>query len=1097
MALLLEVHPNLRATAATSTSPIRGPFARDDQRRPALSKLAFEIQRRGEDAGISRADARKIIADYLSNESGSAWAPLVAREGAQILTDVNSETSGLLLERGPDELAFCHAAFREHLAGLELATWSFEDQIEFAKANSHDPRWRGAILALLQSTPRPLEVQKLLTEVRKSNPIGAANTNRTILLADAVFALTTATGQIGREIVASTLDRVEDGPRDEERAELLGLVLDGPREGPIGDAIVTRMSRWWPCVTAWRAEVYGAIQNWPESDEVLRALWRGLHDDEMTNRLGAARALAIAAAGSNAVFDSLGSLVRTSESPNVVAAALEAMCAGWPDGASIEEFLTTALGSTAHSIRGVAALALFRRGSRATDVKSALVEMIEERQPWVARAFVGQVIEALATGWADDKGLRDLCWESVDRGAQSRPLDHDAASALLLKCFRRDPAVGSWVAATFRDNQRFGLLLHDFADLVIPIVEAVPEVRDAVDSWLSDVKARRFDHNASRLAGAMKSPNAKRYLLTELNRRDGFAFHEIAALISGWGMQDTEVSSVLWNAAMAPPDKRQVVAQDIPRIVSEPAQATRLLLEIAELPKVDNPGSLIRGLAQVKPLPNEEAVVTAILPHIVGRDGYFSGLAEIIATFPRDPRVRGLAMQSMMSRHAPLATIAQSYRDDAEVRRAIFDRASPLPARFRRLIASRASQRFEDSVLRRTVDLFDSEVDSGAKVQAAIGYARAVIADGQNVESVVGELSKQLHAVGPDHEERRVAAFSALLTMGRVDVVAAAIQPYDGKPVNVGLFNTLHDTEPALQVVAERWSRLEDAFGADLANRLNRWSDDGSVDWDALSPYASRNSRLAGRFFDYCADPSSRVSGASLENLARLRPSSSLLFETCKRALLAPAHGTQVNPFELQKARLTASKLLGHNFRDKPESRELLLAAATQDRNFVGLIGLTVAWPNQPEVARACEDLRAACRPIFGWPLSVAIVGAIGDTELFRQVACSFMARVGTSIWDFSALTLDALRARVERDVSTHDDLLAAGERSDHPSILLSAARLLPGRGAVSPEAVSRLRNVARREAERHGTPRFGLDITVNRTKSLPITLGQVEAAFA
>ena len=68
------------------------------------------------------------------------------------MTDIDADTSGLLVERGPEEIAFCHAAFREHLAGLELATWtSGSPELRSYPSYAREPRWRGAILALLQS----------------------------------------------------------------------------------------------------------------------------------------------------------------------------------------------------------------------------------------------------------------------------------------------------------------------------------------------------------------------------------------------------------------------------------------------------------------------------------------------------------------------------------------------------------------------------------------------------------------------------------------------------------------------------------------------------------------------------------------------------------------------------------------------------------------------------------------------------------------------------------------------------------------------------------------------------------------------------------
>ena len=73
--ILLEVHPNRRATAAAEVKPRTRMFSTDDVRSEALAKLAFEVQVRGADAGIDRGDARRIIEDFLADsDGGPAWS---------------------------------------------------------------------------------------------------------------------------------------------------------------------------------------------------------------------------------------------------------------------------------------------------------------------------------------------------------------------------------------------------------------------------------------------------------------------------------------------------------------------------------------------------------------------------------------------------------------------------------------------------------------------------------------------------------------------------------------------------------------------------------------------------------------------------------------------------------------------------------------------------------------------------------------------------------------------------------------------------------------------------------------------------------------
>ena len=286
--VLLEVHPNRRATAAAEVRPRTRMFSTDDVRSEALAKLAFEVQVRGADAGIDRGDARRIIEDFLADsDGGPAWSREQARLGAGELSDVDADTSGLLVECGPEELAFCHAAFREHLAGLDLATRTLEDQVAFVSSHAGEPRWRGAILALLQSLKRRADVERILDAILDEREGERDSRDRRLLLADGAFATASVSGAVGRQGALDSLTRIEAGTDDAEGLELLGLALDGPRAGPIGEAIVRRIARWWPGVTEWQRDFHAQLGRWPPTEELAQTLQLVLQGD--SNQLAALR----------------------------------------------------------------------------------------------------------------------------------------------------------------------------------------------------------------------------------------------------------------------------------------------------------------------------------------------------------------------------------------------------------------------------------------------------------------------------------------------------------------------------------------------------------------------------------------------------------------------------------------------------------------------------------------------------------------------------------------------------------------------------------------------------------------------------------------
>ena len=169
-----------------------------------------------------------------------------------------------------------------------LGRW--KTRAEFVSEHADDPRWRASILALLQSLNRRVDVERMLEAIRDRDPERTASTDRLLLLAEGAFATASVSGASGRQAALDSLRRIEAGTDDAERLELLGLALDGPRAGPIGEAIVARLGRWWPGVTEWQESLYTELGGWPPTDELAETLELALRGDR--NQVAAAASLA-------------------------------------------------------------------------------------------------------------------------------------------------------------------------------------------------------------------------------------------------------------------------------------------------------------------------------------------------------------------------------------------------------------------------------------------------------------------------------------------------------------------------------------------------------------------------------------------------------------------------------------------------------------------------------------------------------------------------------------------------------------------------------------------------------------------------------------
>ena len=170
--------------------------------------------------------------------------------------------------------------------------------------------------------------------------------------------------------------------------------------------------------------------------------------------------------------------------------------------------------------------------------------------------------------------------------------------------------------------------------------------------------------------------------------------------------------------------------------------------------------------------------------------------------------------------------MAGVYAADTEIAPLILQRAAPLSAVFRRYIARRASQRFDDEALRQALQQCELETDEHAMVQATIGLSHAALATPGEAQARTEVLRAQLHAVGPDFHQRRAAAFGGLLALGRIDVFAGAKEERNDEALSIDLVTWSRDCAPLLELAAERWEKLEEATDGSPIGRLSRGGDD-------------------------------------------------------------------------------------------------------------------------------------------------------------------------------------------------------------------------------------------------------------------------------
>ncbi|MYF88823.1 MAG: hypothetical protein F4186_05365 [Boseongicola sp. SB0676_bin_33] len=693
--------------------------------------------------------------------------------------------------------------------------------------------------------------------------------------------------------------------------------------------------------------------------------------------------------------------------------------------------------------------------------------------------------DALVTNWSNDGELHDACWAGIGRRGPLRyDIPNDCARSMLMRLHRADPRVPLWMQEELETRRYFPFRTALREDALLgPILSEHANVRAAVDAWFEEEKFSTLHSEAAQVAAVQRSDAAKKAMLKKVADPGEFRFWPIWSLLHGWGINDSEVAAALEPLPWLPPEERQHVAHTIPAIVESVDESFRLLMEICDLPEVTRMDFVIRGFAALGNEIDEEQVVSAMLPHFDKPASAFMGEERLIARFHADPRVKKFALHRLWEPSPPLETMARAYGSDSEVAPLILERAAPLPKMFRRHIARRASQRFDDKALRQVLERCGMETDVHAMVQATIGLSYAALAAPGEAVARTEALRRQLYATGSDFDEQRVAAFGGLLSLGRVDVFADSKEGYGDEVLRIGLGGQIGDYTPVIGLAADRWEEVEAAMGNSAVGRLNQWSDDPSAFWEAFASYAGRSSRLRMRFLEHCEDESSVLQASGLAALSRLKPGSSLLLDCCKRVLATDFDGSQPSSLDAARATVAASKLLAAHFLEDSSAVAAIVAASDGQRSRgAALVGLASRWPDHEIVVREYGSLLEersgigllVCVQLWLW-------SAQGSREQIAKIFARFAERRASSSWDFPEDSLDAFRARLEREPETADVLTQLAIENDQPSVRASAVRLLASTSTTQGRDLARKLLVA--ECRRSGPPRFARDVLTNRIR--------------
>jgi hypothetical protein len=140
---------------------------------------------------------------------------------------------------------------------------------------------------------------------------------------------------------------------------------------------------------------------------------------------------------------------------------------------------------------------------------------------------------------------------------------------------------------------------------------------------------------------------------------------------------------------------------------------------------------------------------------------------------------------------------------------------------------------------------WDFESDASVKTKMSIGYcahlARTNPVPGEGVDA----LTTAAKSYGPDHDDRRQAAFCGVVLVKRFDIYFNNKEQIgDPTGLSIPLVRGLQTNYPFLDFVASHWIEIKSAFGDEFLQRFTRFSNETEA-WSALLSVAHQNPEMA------------------------------------------------------------------------------------------------------------------------------------------------------------------------------------------------------------------------------------------------------------
>ena len=332
--------------------------------------------------------------------------------------------------------------------------------------------------------------------------------------------------------------------------------------------------------------------------------------------------------------------------------------------------------------------------------------------------------------------------------------------------------------------------------------------------------------------------------------------------------------------------------------------------------------------------------------------------------------------------------------------------------------------------------LYDLEEDAEIKVQASIQYFRHLTHSGANIDGELAKLAATVVCYGPDHEERRQAAFCGIQVLGRLDLMLQARETIGPeKRPHISLSARANPNLPLVRHILANWETIKQSLGERFWDSISGMHEDQMSLWTTLAVVADEYAAPRAEALQFIRDQAhSAIPGALLDFLGRIQPKTLLLREHCIRSLLSDAEYWRNDPHK-------ASELLGRDFSEDRGVRESLRSALVERFPRIGaraLWALCEICPASPELADAYAAVRSTCAAESDWLIldetEMKLICTLGSSEEVL-LTLSALLRAPRPNWQYLADRLGGtVLRRVGRDSELQQLLWARLKSTTNPS---------------------------------------------------------------